>query len=94
MEGRCATCKHWQRDTRNMPPADYGACLLAVVMAGDEVKDGVKFWPCCTCDEDNSNQWIETDEDFGCIHWKADSELLMAFDRAGNPVYGGEVQER
>lgn len=65
----CSTCKHWQRDNRNHDPADYGTCQLTISMANEPLPEAVKFWPCCSCDSESDNTWIETDENFGCIHW-------------------------
>ena len=70
MDGRCETCRHWNRDHKNHYPSDYGVCALTVVMAGNEVRAGAKFWAMGTEYPEDDNQWIETKEDFGCVQWE------------------------
>lgn len=70
MEGRCATCRHWQRSHLNHDPSDYGACLITVVMAGGAVRDDAKMWVMTTDESDTQNEWLETSDDFGCIQWE------------------------
>jgi hypothetical protein len=72
--GRCKTCKHWTRCTRDIEIRRFGGqhvgkCespkFVHEVDAGP-AQDGLSYW-----DYEECGAGFETGEDFGCVHWVA-----------------------
>lgn len=66
MEGRCASCRWWDRVPRQ---SAWGDCLL--MDSGSTPPDAPDRILAVAQDEEDYHAWVAVHRDFGCVMWES-----------------------